>query len=113
MFDLTNMSAHAIVDRKERIDFIERTIGFGKPVVVTKRDRDINGDAVTVLTSTGVVVIEVEETREIITAFIATVRQAQGIWHRAKGNQKMNKRLWNIVNYNNNTETYKKICGLA
>lgn len=112
MFDLTNMSAHAIIDRKERISFIENTIGFGEPVAKTKRDRDANGDAITILTSTGVVVVEVEETEEIITAFVATVRQATGIWHRANGTKKMSRKLWNMVNYNNNTETYRKICGL-
>lgn len=108
MFDLTNLSAHAIIDRKNRFDFIENTIGFGEPVVRCKKDRDENGDALTTLTDTGVIVIQEEATETIITAYVASIKQAAYVYKKSKGNNKMPSQLWNVINYNNNTEWYKK-----
>lgn len=113
MIDLTNMSAHAIIDRKARFNFIENTIGFGERVCSAKKDRDEKGDAVATLTSTGVVIIEVEETKEIITAYIGTLQQVKTIWCKANKTKRMEEKLWQMVNYNNNTENYKRACGIA
>lgn len=103
--DLTNMSAHAIVDRKTRFAVIENSIGWGNPVIVApdKKGRD----ATATLTDTGVLVIRGSDNM-IITAFIATVRQAQAVWNRGKGG-KMPQALWNMINYNNNTDYWKNL----
>ena len=108
MFDLTNLTAHATIDRKVRFDFIENTIGFGNPVVTCKKDRDKNGDALATLTDTGVIVIQEEVTETVITAYIASIKQASYLYRKSKGNNKMPSALWAIINYNNNTEWYKK-----
>lgn len=102
--DLTKMSAHAILDREVRFDIIEKTVGWGTPVVMApdKKGRD----ATATLTDTGVMVIR-EPDGTIITAWIASVRQAQAVWGRATGNIKMPAALWNVINYNNNTEYWK------
>ena len=94
IIDLTNMSAHAVVDRKARFDFIENTIGFGTPMVTIKEERDRNGDAVKTLTDTGVVIVYVEQTFEIITAYVATMHQAKHIWRTATNSKRMDNKLW-------------------
>lgn len=103
--DLTKMSAHAIVDRKTRFAVIENSIGWGNPVIVApdKKGRD----ATATLTDTGVLVIRGSDNM-IITAFIATVRQAQAVWNRGNGG-KMPQALWNMINYNNNTDYWKNL----
>lgn len=102
--DLSNASAHFIIDRKTRIEIIEKTVGWGEPIAeaTDKKGRD----ATATLTTTGVIVVRAFDGM-IITAFIATVRQAQAVWNRATENQSMPKALWNIINYNNNTSYWK------
>lgn len=102
--DFTNMSYHAIVERKTRFDTIERLTGWGKPVIVANDKK--GRDATATLTDTGVLIIRGSDNM-IITAFIATVRQAQAVWNRGKGG-KMPRELWNVINYNNNTDYWKK-----
>lgn len=102
--DFTKMSAHAIVDRKVRFSIIEKTIGWGSPVVVApdKKGRD----ATATLTDTGVIIIR-DFNNTIISAWIASVKQAQAVYGRATGNIMMPRELWNVVNYNNNTSYWK------
>lgn len=104
--DTSYMSAHAIVDRKFRIDLIENTIGWGHKVV-TVPDKKDEGKYAT-LTSTGVMIITAED-GFIITTWVANVIQAVAVWKTAKNGKPMPKWLWNIVNYNNNTEEWKKM----
>lgn len=101
--DLTNMSAHVIIDRKTRIEIIEKTVGWGTPIVEASDKK--GRDATATLTSTGVLIVRGADNM-IITAFIATVRQAQAVWNRA-GAGKMPTWLWNMINYNNNTAYWK------
>ena len=104
--DLTRMSAHFMIDRKFRIDLIERTIGWGTEVVVAP-DK-MGQDATATLTSTGVMIIRNFDGL-IITAWIASVPEAVSVWIRAKGNNHLPKWLWNVVNYNNNTAAWQKM----
>ncbi len=104
--DLTNMSAHVIVDRQARINNIENSIGWGTEIITApdKKERD----ATATLTSTGVIIIRSLDGM-IITAWIASVKQAQAVWGRATGSIKLPHWLWNVVNYNNNTEYWKNL----
>ena len=104
--NLTNMSAHVIIDRQVRIDIIEKTVGWGETLVEApdKKGRDCTA----VLTTTGVIAILAEDGM-MITAWIASVQQATAVYARATGTTKLPKKLWNIVNYNNNTEVWQKL----
>ena len=104
--DLSKASAHVRVDRKIRVEIIEKTIGFGIPFIETQDERQ--SDCTTTLTTTGVIVI-MSEDGEIITTWIANVKQAMAVHARATGTTKLPKWLWNIVNYNNNTEMWQKM----
>ena len=106
MLDTTCMSAHVINDRKARIANIENSIGWGTPLVTApdKKGRD----ATATLTSTGVIIIRSFEGM-IISAWIASVPQAQAVWGRATGNIRLPHWLWNVVNYNNNTDYWKNL----
>ena len=102
--DLTRMSAHIIVDREARISMIERTIGWGTEIITApdKKERD----ATATLTSTGVIIIRSLDGM-IITAWIASVPQAVSVWIRGAGNNHLPSWLWNVVNYNNNTDYWR------
>lgn len=108
MFDLTNLTAHVITEREKRFQFIQDTIGFGEPCFTCKKARDKDGDAIATLTDTGVIVIQEEVTETIITAYIATVKQAYALYYTAKGTTKMPSDLWKQINYNNNTDWYRR-----
>ena len=103
--DLTAVSYHVIADRKTRFEIIEKTVGFGNPVVEApdKKGRDCTAT----LTDTGVIVI-IDPLGIIVTAWIASVKQAIAVYSRATGKQQLPKELWNMVNYNNNTELWQK-----
>ena len=102
--DFTKMSAHVIVDREARINMIERTIGWGTEIITApdKKGRD----ATATLTSTGVIIIRSFDGM-IITAWVASVPQALAVWIRGTGNNHLPSWLWNVVNYNNNTDYWK------
>ena len=106
IIDLTAVSEHVIVDRQDRFNLINKTVGFGLPVVEAE-DKKEQGCTAT-LTSTGVIVI-IDPYGIIVTAWIASVRQAIAVYARATGSAKLPRNLWNIVNYNNNTETWHRI----
>jgi hypothetical protein len=104
--DLSKASAHVLIDRKTRVEIIEKTVGFGTPFVEAS---DIKQrDCTAILTTTGVIVI-MDENGEIITTWIASVKQAVSVYARATGTAKLPKWIWNIVNYNNNTEMWQKM----
>jgi len=104
--DTTCMSAHAIIDRADRIRNIENSVGWGTEIV-TAPDKK-NRDATATLTSTGVIIIRSLDGM-IITAWVASVRQAVAVWGRAKGNATLPRQLWNVVNYNNNTAYWRNL----
>ena len=102
--DLLKMTKHATIDRRQRFDLIEKTVGWGYPVI-TATDK-MGRDATATITTTGVIIIRTLE-NYIITAYIADVKQAEDIFQRATGSRKMPHDLWNVVNYNNNTPYWK------
>lgn len=103
--DLTNVSAHVVIDRKTRFDIIEKTVGFGTPIVEApdKKGRDCT----VILTTTGVICI-IGADGMMVTTWIASVAQAIAVYARATGKTKLPIKLWDMVNYNNNTETWRK-----
>ena len=102
--DLTRMSAHVIIERANRIRAIENSIGWG---TVVAKAPDHNKEGVhRVLTSTGVLIVEAEDGM-MITAWVASVSQALDVWVKAKPGKKMWMWLWNVINYNNNTEYWR------
>ena len=105
--DLTLMTYHASVERADRFQMIENTTGWGKPLVMTQNKDDVTSTST--LTSTGVIVIRAKDTNNIITAFHANVNQAYAVWAAATGGTKMPRSLWLQINYNNNTDYWKKI----
>ena len=104
--DLTKMSAHIIIDRAYRIKQIENSIGWGTEIA---RALDKNEENVfRVLTTTGVIIV-MDETNFIITAWVADVNQAVAVWKKANNGKQMPKWLWNMVNYNNDTTYWRNL----
>lgn len=108
--DFSNVSYHAIAERKGRFDTIEQLTGWGHTCAVATGH--IDKTTTETLTSTGVVIVRNQDNM-IITAYIARVGQARRIWEQATNGKVFPRKLWNRVHYNNNTKEWKKICGLA
>ena len=106
-FDINTISDHADKDRKARFEMIAKTIGFGTPIAEAT-DKKENGDCVRTLTDTGVLVV-IDPYGVIVTAWVASIKQACRIYKEATNNTRMPKKLWNIINYNNNTAEWKKV----
>ena len=104
--DFTKVSRHVQIDRQVRFSIIEKTVGWGN-VIYEAPDRK-TGDCTICLTTTGAMII-VEPDGTIATAWIASVAQAMDTFKRATNQERMPKWLWNIVNYNNNTELWQKL----
>ena len=104
--DFSKASAHVLIDRKTRVEVIEKTVGFGVPFIEAPDIKE--RDCTATLTTTGVIVI-MDDNGEIITTWIASVKQAVSVYARATGTTKLPKWIWNIVNYNNNTEIWQKM----
>lgn len=104
--DTTKFSFHVMVDRQTRINIIEKTIGWGDTFVEAPDEKGKNCTAI--LTTTGVIAIMASDGM-LITAWIASVKQAMAVYARATGTTKLPKKIWNVVNYNNNTEAWQKI----
>lgn len=104
--DLTKMSAHVLIDRADRVRYIENTVGWGS-IIVEAPDKN-KENVHRVLTSTGVMIIKAED-GFMITTWIADVGQAKDVWKKAKGDKPMPRWLWNVVNYNNNTAYWKNL----
>lgn len=103
--DLTKMSSHFINDRKGRINLIEKTIGWGEPIVEVEDHK--GRDATTILTTSGVLVVR-DLDNMIITAWIASERQAMAVYRKATGKREMPKDLFWTVQYNNNSTLWQK-----
>jgi hypothetical protein len=99
--DLSNVSAHFAVERKQRITAIENSIGWGKPVATIPT---LDGKNFATLTDTGVMVIRTPENM-IITAFVANIRKATKVYKTAFNGARMPAALWNRIQENNS-------CGL-
>ena len=99
------VSNHVVVDRQARINLIEKTIGWGNPVIEApdKKGRDCKA----VLTDTGVIII-LDPYGIIVTAWIASVKQAIAVYARATGNTVLPQKLWWIINYNNNSKEWQR-----
>lgn len=106
VIDLTTVSRHVELDRQDRFNLINNTVGFGLPVVEARDKQDETCTAT--LTSTGVIVI-INAHGVIVTVWIASVRQAIAVYATATGTTRLPKNLWNIINYNNDTELWHKI----
>ena len=106
IIDLTMMSYHTIVERANRVNNIENSIGWGE-IVAEAPDRN-DANVRRALTSTGVLLV-LGENDFIITAWIANVGQAAAVWKKAKNGARMPRQLWNMVNYNNNTTYWQNL----
>ena len=106
IIDLTMMSYHTIVERANRVNNIENSIGWGE-IVAEAPDRN-DANVRRALTSTGVLLV-LGENDFIITAWVAEVRQAAAVWKKANNGARMPRQLWNMVNYNNNTTYWQNL----
>jgi hypothetical protein len=97
--DITNISAHAFNDRKERIAQIQ-AVGMGTPIAVIK-EIDAQGRSVSkTLTSTGVIVIRNNENM-IITLYLAEIHQAVKIFRENYGKVRLPEDIYNKILLNN------------
>jgi hypothetical protein len=103
--DLSIISDHVDNDRRNRFAFIEKTIGFGTPIAEAE-DKKERGDCTRTLTGTGVIVV-IDPYGVIVTAWIASVKQAIDVYSRATGNNKLPKEVFWMVQYNNNSPVWK------
>lgn len=79
------LTYHAHTERQARINYILDTVGIGEPYIKhTGTDRE--GRAVQrTLTTTGVIIISNPETKQIITMYIAEVKQVQQLYYQITG----------------------------
>ena len=95
----TNMTHHARFDRANRLNYIVDTIGIGE-VVCTYRQKCYDGrDAFLKLTSTGVIMV-VNEENKIITAYIATIGEAIGVYREATTRHELPSGLYKRIRQN-------------
>lgn len=104
--DLTRLTYHALIERKTRFELIEKTIGFGETICQVRDNQSPDCDIV--LTSTGVMGV-IKDDNTVITAWVANINQAIATYRTANGNKPMPERLWNYINYNNNTTAWQKM----
>ena len=104
--DTTKFSVHVMIDRQTRIEVIEKTVGWGDTFVEAPDEK--GRDCTAILTTTGVIAILAAD-GTMITAWIASVRQAMAVYARATGTTKLPPKMWRMVNYNNNTEVWQKM----
>lgn len=74
-----NMTNHARYGRKDRLEYILDTIGFGEVVASQILDDDKGGRR-RELTTTGVVMIKGNADNSFITAYICDIDEATAIW---------------------------------
>ncbi len=102
---MTNtMTAHLTLDRKERLDRIERTIGIGKPVAIAS-DRK-HQDCFNILTDTGVMIIQTYD-KTIVTLWVARLSQAIDVYKRTTGSSRLPQKLFETIQRNNTPENKK------
>ena len=78
---------HFSVERKNRIDFINKTVGFGEDIatnIFLSESRAIKTSVPTksVLTSTGIIKIFSIDDNTLITAYIATIGEGTAIYRK-------------------------------
>lgn len=83
MMTVNHVTAHAKIDRIDRITFIAERIGWGKEVLRVNDRHDPN-NIILVLTSTGVVLVKERHTDTLITTYVATVQMADAFYWQAK-----------------------------
>ena len=74
-------------ERKDRINFIEKKIGFGKDIATNiflseKRSMKTSTPSKSILTDTGIIKIVSVDDDVLITAYIATVGEATAIYRK-------------------------------
>lgn len=81
------ISYHYSVERKDRINFIEKKVGFGEDVATTiflsnKRAEKTSIPSKSILTNTGIIKIVSADDGVLITAYIATIGEATAIYRK-------------------------------
>ena len=89
------VSNHAQLDRRHRLEYIFKTVGFGDVVMAEMP----HGDKLLQLTDTGVVLVRGTKTEDkpLITAYIATITQAVTIYCTNMSTDKLPAVLWKKV----------------
>lgn len=97
----SEMTYHAKIERKTRINYIEKTIGIGNPIATTISRYE--KDSLRTLTDTGVIIITNIYTKRIITMFIASINQGVAVYKEGKQAKQVPKNimrtLYNNINY--------------
>lgn len=81
-------SRHVLEERKDRVDFIKRKVGFGQVIkeVYTSKGNQLGNRTWKQLTDTGVVLILSEERDTLITVFLCDMNMLQNTFYH--GNSK-------------------------
>jgi len=103
---------HYEVERKDRIEFIKRYIGFGEDLATTiyiseERKKKWNTPTKSVLTDTGIIKIYALDTGDLITAYIATVSEGTAIYRKCYNVRRCPDWLVDTLYWN---KTYHDIC---
>lgn len=96
-----NMSAHASVERLNRLEYIIDTIGLGEPCI--HAPSLATPSRIEVVTTTGVVIVQASDSNTVITAFIGSIDKITAIY-RSVG-AKIPKTLYRRIILN---ESYRK-----
>ncbi len=83
IIDFTNISYHASVERKNRMEQA-KAIGWGAPLA-TIETTDERGTVYKTLTTTGIIIVRSKDNNMIITLYVAEVNQAVYIFKTAYG----------------------------
>jgi hypothetical protein len=97
MMTVNHVTAHARIDRIDRITFIAERIGWGKEVLRVNDRHDPN-NIILILTSTGVVLVKERHTDTLITAYVATIQRADAFYWQVKQKPVPDKLRHRIVN---------------
>ena len=81
------ISYHYSVERKDRINFIQKKVGFGEDIATTiflsnKRAEKTSMPSKSILTNTGIIKIVSADDGVLITAYIATISEATAIYRK-------------------------------
>jgi len=104
--DPNYLSAHVIIERKWRLDWIEKTVGFGNTVAEAPDRKDPT--LTDVITDTGVYAVLTPDGM-VVTCWIAQVYQAKRLCKKANNMKAFYTTLYNVVNYNNNTREWREM----
>lgn len=79
----SNMTYHAMNDRKNRLEYIIDTIGIGNEIASSPSRDDPRVSRI--LTDTGVIIVTNRETKKLVTAYIATINQGVSVYTQGHG----------------------------